>query len=101
MTVAGQDHCQGGDQCCRAAGKSGADERAEKTSEKSNHPAPPKSSCPCCAECPLCAPVTLSPIFRVEVLRQEKITEYAVMPDNPLSDYPEQHWKPPDIALAS
>jgi hypothetical protein len=47
-------------------------------------------------ECPLCAPVTLSPVFRLEVIRQEKTIEYAVMRDNPLSDYSEQHWKPPD-----
>lgn len=55
-----------------------------------------KGSCPCCLECPLCALVTFNPEFRLEMLHGVSTTEYAVMPDNPLSDYSQQHWKPPD-----
>ena len=60
-----------------------------------------KDGCPCCLECPMCTLVTFSPEFRLEVVRHEKMTEYAVMPDNPLSDYFQQHWKPPDPTLLS
>ena len=61
----------------------------------------PKEKKSCCLECPICALVTFSPEFRLEVVRTEKTTEYAVMPDNPLSDYFHQHWKPPSPSFLS
>lgn len=76
---------------CDAAGTGGC--------HRTNHQPKQKDGCTSCLECPLCALVTFSPEFRLEVVRHEKTTEYAVMPDNPLSDYFQRHWKPPDPSL--
>ena len=50
----------------------------------------------CCMDCPLCCLVTFKPFFRWEMARQVTIIDYTVMSDNNLSDYFQQHWKPPN-----
>ena len=49
-----------------------------------------------CLDCPICALVTFNPFIRFEVSRPESFMDYAVMPDNNLTDYFQRHWKPPD-----
>jgi hypothetical protein len=49
----------------------------------------------CCVDCPLCSLVTFKPFFRWEIAREVTIIDYTVMSDNNLSDYFQQHWKPP------
>jgi hypothetical protein len=55
----------------------------------------------CCVDCPLCCLVTFKPFFRLEVTPQVTIIDYTVMRDNNLSDYFQQHWKPPNTFLLS
>jgi hypothetical protein len=64
-----------------------------------------KASCPnnrkadrsaCCFDCPLCALITNPAFIRFELTRPETRIEYAVRPDNSLTDYDQHHWKPPD-----
>jgi hypothetical protein len=50
----------------------------------------------CCADCPMCCLVTFKPFFRFDVTRQVTIIDYTVMPNNNLSDYFQQQWKPPN-----
>jgi hypothetical protein len=50
----------------------------------------------CCMDCPLCCLVTFKPFFRWEIARQVTIIDYTVMSDHNLSDYFQQHWKPPN-----
>jgi hypothetical protein len=54
-----------------------------------------KDSGSCCIDCPLCCLVTFKAFFRWDVTRQVTMVDYTVMPDNNLSDYFQQHWKPP------
>jgi len=54
-----------------------------------------KDSGSCCIDCPLCCLVTFKPFFRWDVTRQVTMIDYTVMSDNNLSDYFQQHWKPP------
>jgi hypothetical protein len=49
-----------------------------------------------CVDCPLCFLVTFKPFFRWEISRQVTMIDYTVMSDNNLSDYFQQHWKPPN-----
>jgi hypothetical protein len=55
----------------------------------------------CCIDCPLCTVVTFKSFFRLEVAWQVTIIDYTVMPNNNLSDYFQQHWKPPNVSLLS
>ena len=55
----------------------------------------------CCVDCPLCCLVTFKPFFRWEVARQVTMIDYTVMSDNNLSDYFQQHWKPPNGSFLS
>ena len=55
----------------------------------------------CCMDCPLCYLVTFRPFFRLEITRQVIFIDYTVMSDNNLSDYFQQHWKPPDASFLS
>jgi hypothetical protein len=55
----------------------------------------------CCMDCPLCCLVTFKPFFQLDITRQVTIIDYTVMPDNNLSDYFQQHWKPPNVSLLS
>jgi len=55
----------------------------------------------CCVDCPMCCVVTFRPFFRLEVTPQVTIIDYTVMPRNNLSDYFQQHWKPPNVMLLS
>jgi hypothetical protein len=55
----------------------------------------------CCIDCPLCSVVTFKSFFRLEVAWQVTIIDYTVMPNNNLSDYFQQHWKPPGVSLIS
>jgi hypothetical protein len=55
----------------------------------------------CCVDCPLCCLVTLKSFFRWEVTQQITVIDYTVMPDYSLSDYFQQHWKPPGGAFLS
>jgi hypothetical protein len=55
----------------------------------------------CCMDCPLCCLVTFKPFFRWEMARQVTIIDYTVMSDNNLSDYFQQHWKPPNDSSLS
>lgn len=50
----------------------------------------------CCFDCPLCALITNPAFIRFELNRPETTIEYAVTPDNSLTDYLQHHWKPPD-----
>jgi hypothetical protein len=54
-----------------------------------------KDSKNCCVDCPLCSLVTFKPFFRWDVTQQITMIDYTVMSDNNLSDYFQQHWKPP------
>jgi len=56
-----------------------------------------KDGAGCCIDCPLCSLVTFKSFFRLEVTREVTIIDYMVMPDNNLSDYFQQHWKPPSV----
>jgi hypothetical protein len=60
-----------------------------------------KDGCASCADCPLCCLVTFKPFFQWEVNRQITIIDYTVMSDNNLSDYFQQHWKPPNGSFLS
>ena len=51
----------------------------------------------CCFDCPLCALITNPAFIHFELTRPETTIEYAVSPDNSLTDYFQHHWKPPDI----
>jgi hypothetical protein len=55
----------------------------------------------CCMDCPLCYLVTFQPFFQLEDTRQVTMIDYTVMSDNNLSDYFQQHWKPPKVFLLS
>jgi hypothetical protein len=55
----------------------------------------------CCIDCPLCSVVTFKSFFRLEVAWQVTIIDYTVMPSNNLSDYFQQHWKPPNVSPIS
>jgi hypothetical protein len=55
----------------------------------------------CCIDCPLCSLVTFKSLFRLEVAWQVTVIDYTVMPDNNLSDYFQQHWKPPNVSPIS
>ena len=55
----------------------------------------------CCVDCPLCCLVTFKPFFRWEVTPQVTMIDYTVMSDNNLSDYFQQHWKPPNGSFLS
>ena len=66
-----------------------------------------KGSCPrdqkgdrsaCCFDCPLCALITFPPFIHFEATRTEITFEYAVRPDNLLTDYYQDHWKPPNTS---
>ena len=85
-------------QCChRQTGKT-----SYLQDKQSDHPKDQNSDRPaCCFDCPLCALITNPPFIRFEPTRPEFITEYAVRPDNLLTDYYQQHWKPPNTALLS
>jgi hypothetical protein len=50
----------------------------------------------CCFDCPLCALITNPAFIRFKLTRTETTIEYAVSPDNSLTDYYQHHWKPPD-----
>jgi len=54
-----------------------------------------------CVDCPLCYLVTFKPFFRWDVTRQVTMIDYTVMSDNNLSDYFQQHWKPPCGSILS
>jgi hypothetical protein len=60
-----------------------------------------KDGSSCCWDCPLCYVVTFKSCFRWEFTREVTIFDYTVMPDNNLSDYFQQHWKPPDVSHIS
>ena len=79
------DRC--GQKCHK--GQKGKDEQKEKEGSG------------CCVDCPMCCLVTFKPFFRWEITRQVTIIDYTVMPDNNLSDYFQQHWKPPNVFLLS
>ena len=49
----------------------------------------------CCMDCPLCCLVTFKPFFRWEMAQEVTMIDYTVMSDHNLSDYFQQHWKPP------
>jgi hypothetical protein len=94
-----QDTCTGiPDQCChRQTGKSSChkDQHSDRPKDqKSDRPA-------CCFDCPLCALITVPPFIRFEPSRAEIASEYAVRPDNLLTDYYQHHWKPPDAVRLS
>jgi hypothetical protein len=55
----------------------------------------------CCMDCPLCCLVTFKSFFRWDVARQATIIDYTVMSDHNLSDYFQQHWKPPNGSFLS
>jgi hypothetical protein len=56
----------------------------------------------CCIDCPLCSVVTFKSFFRLgATTRQVTIIDYTVIPNNNLSDYFQQHWKPPNVSLLS
>jgi len=52
----------------------------------------------CCFDCPLCALITNPAFIRFEPTRSWTTIEYAVRPDNSLTDYYQHHWKPPDAS---
>jgi hypothetical protein len=54
-----------------------------------------------CVDCPLCSLVTFKPFFQWEMARQVTMIDYTVMSDNNLSDYFQQHWKPPNGSFLS
>jgi len=60
-----------------------------------------KPGCASCVDCPLCCLVTFKPVFRLEFTRQVTLIDYTVMSDNNLSDYSQQHWKPPNRSFLS
>jgi hypothetical protein len=60
-----------------------------------------KDSGGCCVDCPLCCLVTFKPFYRWEIARQVTIIDYTVISDNNLSDYFQQHWKPPNGSFLS
>lgn len=62
---------------------------------------PPSGQPACCFNCPLCALITVPAIFQFEPASTEKATEFAVRPDNRLTDYPHSHWKPPNHSRLS
>jgi hypothetical protein len=102
------------DECChRQTGKSSCakeqqSDRSKKQQgdrpkdQKSDRPRDQKSDRPaCCFDCPLCALVTNPPFILFEPTHPEITTEYAVRPDNLLTDYYQHHWKPPDTTHLS
>jgi hypothetical protein len=80
------------DPCCH---KDGACHQAQKN-DGANKQRPDRPVC--CFDCPLCALITVPGFIHFEPIRTEITTEYAVSPDNLLTDYYQHHWKPPDIA---
>jgi hypothetical protein len=86
------------DQCChRQTGKTSCPkvkQGGHSKDRKNDRPA-------CCFDCPLCALITNPPFIRFETNRPKVTTEYAVRPDNLLTDYYQRHWKPPNAALLS
>jgi hypothetical protein len=60
-----------------------------------------KDGSSCCLDCPLCCLVTFKPVFRWDISRQVTVIDYIVMSDNNLSDYFQQHWKPPNGSFLS
>jgi hypothetical protein len=105
--IAQQDTCSGiPDQCChRQTGQSAChkDRRSDRQKDqKSDSPKDQKSDrTTCCFDCPLCALITVPPFIRFEPTRAEMASEYAVRPDNLLTDYYQHPWKPPDGARLS
>jgi hypothetical protein len=66
--------------------------------EKMLHHQQKKSKCPShsCIDCPLCVVTTYKASISFIVPKFFHKREYAVVPDNDLSDYHSQQWKPPD-----
>jgi hypothetical protein len=101
--VSQQDICANTpDQCCHKDGTCHKTQAACRKDQKSGLPnsRKPEHSA-CCFDCPLCALITVPSFIRFEPTRTEITTEYAVKPDNLLTDYYQHHWKPPDIAHLS
>jgi hypothetical protein len=88
MTVAEHPGCH---ECAQTCHKASTGKRREKN----------KDAGACCMDCPLCCLVTIKPFFQLETAPQVTTIEYTVMSDNNLSDYFQQHWKPPCTSLLS
>jgi len=105
--IAQQDTCtRTPGQCChQQTGKASCpkEKQADQSKDQKNdQPKDQKSDRPaCCFDCPLCALITNPPFIRFETTRPKVTTEYAVRPDNLLTDYYQRHWKPPNAALLS
>jgi hypothetical protein len=78
-----------------------ATQKCSRSAQKGKNEEKGKSGCTYCIDCPLCCLVTFKPIFQWEFTRQVTIIDYTVMSDNNLSDYSQQHWKPPDPSFLS
>jgi hypothetical protein len=81
---------------CMAGGGQKCHKRQAGNGEQKN-----KDGGSCCMDCPLCCLVTFKPFFRWDVARQATIIDYTVMSDHNLSDYFQQHWKPPNGSFLS
>jgi hypothetical protein len=86
--------CSGEDHCTRPADACQKDKDHSGSKDS-------KDGRTCCFDCPLCALVTANPFFRWDAVQPVTMLEYAVMSDNPLSDYVGQHWKPPGFSTFS
>ena len=88
VTAASPQSCEGRvdgcGQCCHHGQKGKSEQKG-------------KDGGGCCIDCPLCSLVTFKSLFRLEVAWQVTIIDYTVMPNNNLSDYFQQHWKPPSV----
>jgi hypothetical protein len=88
-----QDGCTASSDHCCHKGKCGSKSESRKD-HKTDRSA-------CCYDCPLCALVTIPPFICFELSQLQPTIEYAVSPDNLLTDYDRHHWKPPDVSRLS
>jgi len=86
--VTQQGNCTpSGDHCChKKKCTSNREPRKDHKTDRSDY----------CFDCPLCTLITNPAFIRFELIRPETTIEYAVSPDNLLTDYYQRHWKPPD-----
>jgi hypothetical protein len=106
ITVASPQGCQGrvdgcGQKCHQKQQGKHQGQRSKHQGQQGKNEQKGKDGGGCCIDCPLCSLVTFKSFFRFEVTREVTIIDYMVMPDNNLSDYFQQHWKPPNVSLIS